>query len=50
MTNQEGKRIWTGEMPVRSAGCTSVPIQPIRLNFPVEFSVHKDQHPATISK
>ena len=50
MTNQEGKRIWTGEYACSICGMhfRPDPTDPAKLS--VEFSVHKDQHPATISK
>ena len=50
MTNQEGKRIWTGEYARSICGMhfRPDPTDPAKLS--VEFSVHKDQHPATISK
>jgi hypothetical protein len=46
MTNREGKRVWTGEYACSICGLRfhPAPTDPGKLSL--DFSTHKDQHPA----
>jgi len=50
MTNREGKRIWTGEYACSICGLRfrPDPIDPGKLSL--DFSTHKDWHPALTGK
>jgi hypothetical protein len=50
MTNQEGKHIWTGEYACSICGLRfrPDPIDPGKITL--DFSTHKDQHPAATDK
>jgi hypothetical protein len=50
MTNQEGKRIWTGEYACSICGLRFRPDPTDAGKLSLDFSTHKDQHPAATDK
>ena len=50
MTNWEGKSIWTGEYACSVCGLRFRPDATDPGKLSLDFSIHKDQHPAATSK
>ena len=50
MTNSEGKRVWTGEYACSICGLRFRPDPADPGKLSVDFSAHKDLHPATIDR
>jgi hypothetical protein len=50
MTNREGKRIWTGEYACSICGLRFRPDPTDPGKLSLDFSTHKDQHPATLNE
>jgi hypothetical protein len=46
MTNREGKRIWTGDYACSICGLRFRPDPTDPSKLSLDFSAHKDQHPA----
>jgi hypothetical protein len=50
MTNREGKRVWTGEYACSICGMRFRPDPADPGKLSLDFSAHKDQHPAIKSR